>query len=119
MGWLQGGHRAAQFRAGLIDGRHYLELVEPIRQLKREGRLDEALELCYQAIQGAENEAIKEGTAPPPGYTIDAAIIHRKLKEPDKEIAVLERWMEAAPDDQRDGSKVAQRLDKLRGKSSE
>src|SRR5665648_585501 len=32
-----GGQRAEQFRAGMVNGVHYLELVEPIKQLKREG----------------------------------------------------------------------------------
>lgn len=31
-----GGARAAQFKRGMVDGVHYLELVEPIKQLKRE-----------------------------------------------------------------------------------
>ncbi|MBD1543578.1 hypothetical protein G9E11_15300 [Arthrobacter sp. IA7] len=48
-----GGQRAAQFKRGMVDGVHYLELVEPIKQLKREGRLEEALVLCYKAIQAA------------------------------------------------------------------
>ncbi|MFC8408747.1 hypothetical protein [Arthrobacter sp. NPDC057259] len=45
-----GGARAAQFKRGMVDGVHYLELVEPIKQLKRNGQLDEALVLCYKAI---------------------------------------------------------------------
>lgn len=70
-----GGTRAAQFEAGMVDGLHYLQAVEPIKQLKREGRFDEALELCYKAIQGAENAARREKTSPPPFYTEQAAII--------------------------------------------
>jgi hypothetical protein len=42
----EGGARASQFKSGMVDGVHYLELVEPIKQLKREGRLEEALVLC-------------------------------------------------------------------------
>ncbi|OOP59537.1 hypothetical protein BMF89_20430 [Arthrobacter sp. SRS-W-1-2016] len=59
----------------MVDGVHYLELVEPINQLKREGRLEEALVLCYKAIDGAEGDA---GDAiPAPLYTEQAAIIRR------------------------------------------
>jgi hypothetical protein len=40
-----GGARAAQFKRDMVDGVHYLELVEPIKRLKRDGRLDEAFVL--------------------------------------------------------------------------
>lgn len=95
----------------MVKGVHYLELVEPIKQLKREGRLEEALQLCYQAIQGAENDRGRQ--EPAPAYTIDAAIIHRKLKQRDEEIAVLQRWIDHCPPKRRAGSRVAERLAKL------
>ncbi len=114
-----GGNRAAEFRAGMVDGAHYLELIEPIKQLKRESRLDEALALAYQAIEGAERSARadqKRGISvePAPWYTIQAAIIHRKLKQREQEVAVLERWLCATPKSRREGSKVAERLAKLK-----
>lgn len=107
----EGGQRAEQFRAGMVGGVHYIELAEPIKQLKREGRLDEALALCYQAIEGAEWAA--EGREPAPAYTEHAAIILRKLGQRDEEVAVLRRWLDHAPPDRREGSKIAQRLAKL------
>ncbi len=60
----KGGERAQQFRRGMVDGVHYLELVEPIKQLKREGRLAEALVLCYKAIEAAEGD--RGGREPAP-----------------------------------------------------
>lgn len=60
----EGGERAQQFRRGMVDGVHYLELVEPIKQLKREGRLKEALVLCYKAIEAAERD--RDGREPAP-----------------------------------------------------
>lgn len=106
-------HRAEQFQRGLVGGVHYLETIEPIKQLKREGKLDEALELCYRAIAGAE--AGRDGREPAPWYTEQAAIIHRKRGERDEEVAVLRRWLAACPVDRRSGSKVQERLDKLGG----
>jgi hypothetical protein len=97
----------------MVNGVHYLQLIEPIKQLKREERLDEALTLCYAAIDGAE--AGREGREPAPWYTEQAAIIHRKLGQKDQEVAVLERWLRACPADRRENSGIAQRLDKLRG----
>lgn len=107
----EGGPRAEEFRAGMVNGVHFIELIEPIKQLKREGRLREALALCYQAIEGAERSA--GGLEPAPSYTEHAAIIHRKLGERDLEIAVLERWIDRTPPDRREGSKIAERLAKL------
>ncbi len=116
----EGGERAEQFRAGMVDGAHFLQTVEPIQELKREGRFEEALRLCYLAIEGAETEARREGFAPAPFYTEQAAIIHRKLGQRDQEIQVLERWMAALPKGMRPaqvgakGGKLAERLAKLR-----
>ncbi len=107
-----GGARAAQFKAGMVDGLHYLQTVEPIKQLKRDGRLEDALALCYKAIQGAENAARREKTSPPPFYTEQAAIIHRKLKQRDEEIAVLQRYVDACPPKYKE-SGIKARLDKL------
>lgn len=107
----EGGARADNFHRGMVGGIHYLQLVEPIKQLKREGRLEEALELCDRAIEGAEKAC--DGREPAPWYTMQAAIIHRKLKQRDAEIAVLQRWMNHCPPERREGSEVAARLAKL------
>ena len=109
----EGGRRAYEFDMGMVRGVHYLELIEPIKQLKREGRYTEALELCYAAIEGAENG--REGREPAPWYTEQAAIVHRKLGERDKEISVLERWVRVCPPERREGSSIQQRLNKLTG----
>lgn len=60
-----GGERAQQFKRSMVDGVHYLELAEPIKQLKREGRHEEALVLCYKAIEAAD----AKGDMPAPWYT--------------------------------------------------
>jgi hypothetical protein len=108
-----GGDRAESFQRGMVGGVHYLQLVEPIKQLKREGRLDDALVLCYAAIEGAEGA--REGREPAPFYTEQAAIIHRKLGQRDKEAAVLRRWLAYCPPERRKGSSIKERLDKLTG----
>lgn len=110
-GLKAGGERQKEFENALVGGVHYLELVEPIKQLKREGRLREALKLCYVAIESAEKD--KSGGSPAPHYTTEAAIVHRKLKERDEEIAVLKRWLAASSKKHRDGSSIAERLAKL------
>ena len=89
----------------------YLTLIEPIKQAKREERLDDALELCYRAIDSAERD--RNGREPAPWYTEQAAIIHRKQGDHDKEVAVLQRWMVICPPERRAGSKIATRLSRL------
>lgn len=108
-----GGERADQFKKGMVGRIHHLETVEPIKQFKREGRLTEALALVYGAIEAAENS--REGREPAPWYTEQAAIIHRKLGERDKEEAVLRRWLAVCPPDRRAGSVIQERLNKLVG----
>lgn len=106
-----GGHRAADFKAGMVNGIHYLELVEPIKQLKREGRLEEALVLCEAAITGAEGD--RSGREPAPFYTEQAAIILRKLGRRDEEIAVLKRWLALCPSEHREGTRIGARLARI------
>lgn len=106
-----GGIRATEFKAGMVNGVHYLELVEPIKQLKREGRFEDALVLCYAAIEGAEGD--RNGREPAPAYTEHAAIILRKLGRRDEEIQVLNRWLRHCPPQHRDGSRIGERLAKL------
>ncbi|WP_339620799.1 hypothetical protein [uncultured Salinibacterium sp.] len=108
-----GGTRAEQFKSGMVKGVHYLELVEPIKELKREGRILEALTLCEAAIKGAENS--RDGRAPAPWYTEQSAIIHRKLGQKDQEIAVLKRWLSFVPPKDRDQTRLGQRLAKITG----
>jgi hypothetical protein len=103
--------RVAQFRWGMVGRYHYLETVEPIQQLKREGRLQEALDLCYGAIDAAEQD--RDGREPAPWYTEQAAIIHRKRGEREQEVAVLQRWLGLCPPERRAGTKIGQRLDKI------
>lgn len=106
-----GGSRAASFKEGMVGPHHYLETVEPIKQLKREKRLDEALVLCYGAIAAAERA--RDGREPAPWYTEQAAIIHRKLGQRAEEEAVLRRWLRICPSDRRDESQIQERLGKL------
>lgn len=110
-GLKAGGTRQKQFENALVGGIHYLELAEPIKQLKREGKLREALELCYVAIESAEKDS--RGSSPAPAYTTQAAIVHRKLGERDEEIAVQKRWLAASPEQHRESSAAAERLAKL------
>lgn len=107
-----GASQRQQIADGTVDGAHYLELVEPIKQAKREGRNEDALRLCYQAIEGAERD--RQGREPAPAYTRHAAIVLRKLKRPGEEANVLERYLQLLPDETREKHEFAERLAKAR-----
>lgn len=85
--------------------------MEPVKQLKHERRLKAALGLCYKAIESAERDA--QGGMPSPRYTEQAAIVHRKLGQRDKEAAFLKRWLARCPEAHRTGSSIGERLANL------
>ena len=76
---------------GVVHGRHYTEWVETVKQLKREDRLDDAIQLLRQCADAAEDEAVASDSAVAYGYFEQLAICFRKQKDFDAEIAILER----------------------------
>ncbi len=107
-----GGAEATQQRARLVRGRDFTEWAEAIKDMRRDGRDDDALRLLLECIDAAEN-AMPPNQAPPPWYTDQAAIIYRKRKDYDAEIEVLQRWLRACPDPAW-GAKTEARLAKAR-----
>jgi hypothetical protein len=101
----------ASARASDVRGRPYVLWPDTVRELKREKRHDEALELLYECIGAAERDA--RGREPAPWYTENAAIIHRQRGEHDAEVAVLEHWIAATPPARRYG-RISERLEKAR-----
>ena len=79
-------------QAAMVDGKHYYEHSEYAKQLVREKRHDEAIALYLKIIKAAEKEAVVSGNViPPSGYYMKLAIIYRKEKRYDDEVAILER----------------------------
>ena len=79
-------------KAGFVDGRHYTEWVESVKQLKRDDEIDAAIGLLSKRVAAVEDEAQAEGIEAAPWYTEQLAICYRKQKDYDAEIAVLERY---------------------------
>jgi len=77
---------------GLVQGKHYTEFIDDVLALKRRGALAEALELLYALVDAVEEEAAKTGVGVAPWYYEQAAIVSRKLRDADGEIAILERF---------------------------
>jgi len=69
------------------------EIKDEINQLKKDGMVVDAINLLLRSIDFQENEAGKTQHRLYPNSFEDAAIIYRKLKLYDDEIAVLERFL--------------------------
>lgn len=95
-------------------GRHYAEYVDEVKELKRGGRLEEAAELLLDLIEVVEREAevMKWGVAP--WYYEQAAIVFRKLKAPEREVQVLERYADRKRAPGRKSDELLSRLCRLR-----
>ena len=89
--------REKQIReAGSVDGEHFTSYVEQIKQLKREKRYQEAIELLLRIIDATESQSKVDGLGVVPWYYEQLAIIYRKEKRFSDEVAILERY-EAQP----------------------
>lgn len=112
-----GGPEALAQSRRLVRGRDFVEWVEPIKQLRRDGHEQAALELLMECISAAERDAAANGWGLPNWYTEQAAIILRKNGDHAGEIAVLERYLAACPGGTAQ-SEIAERLIKARAKAS-
>ena len=80
--------------AGMVDGFHFTEYVEQVKQLKLEKRHDEAIDLLLKLANAteAESRAAGEGHGVAPWYYEQLAIIYRKEGRHADEVNVLERY---------------------------
>ncbi|WP_404285446.1 hypothetical protein [Glutamicibacter arilaitensis] len=78
-------------KAATVRGKSYIFWVPKIEELKRNGDLEEALDLTLECCKAAERA--REGREPAPAYTNHAAIICRKLGYLVDEKRALERWL--------------------------
>ncbi len=69
------------------------EIENEVGQLKKEGKLEEALAILVRSIDFAENEAATTQRRLYPNSFEEAALIYRKLKKYDDEVFVLERFL--------------------------
>lgn len=107
--------------AGVLDGGgHYIDYVERVKELKREGKNQEAIDLLTRCVDASEAESKKAGSSTSigndkyswlnegcsgnnwgvaPWYYEQLAILYRKEKQYSKEVEILERYekQEKAP----------------------
>ena len=89
------------------------EIENEVSRLKKDGKLEDALQLLLNSIDFVENESSKTQRRLYPNSFEDAALIYRKLKRYDDEVTVLERFLSnpKAISESR-YTKVAERLEK-------
>lgn len=82
-------------KAGYINGKHYTEYVDDIKELKRQNKLQEAENILLKIIEALKAEAKAEGSHwfLAPGYFEQLAIIYRKQKSIEKERCILEQYL--------------------------
>ena len=94
---------------------HYTEVSDIVKNLKREERHEEALELLNWAIDETVAEVEDDASyveRPAPWYFEHAAIVYRKEKRYADEVAVLERYQDVAGG--RAKTKLTERLERAR-----
>jgi hypothetical protein len=79
-------------RPGYVDGKHYVDHVEKVKTLKRDGKLEEAESLLLRLIDAVEDEATAEGTGVAPWYYEQIAIVRSKRGDLRGELEILQRF---------------------------
>ncbi len=77
---------------GFVDGKHYTTYVNTVKQLKREGTIDEAESLLLRLVDATEKEASVEGFGVAPWYYEQVAIVRRKRGDLEGELEILRRF---------------------------
>ena len=99
-----------------VDGGHYTDSVERVKQLKREGRHEEAIEILLKTVEATEkeSEAHGGGWGVAPWYYEQLAIIYRNEGRIEDEIKILERYGEQEKAVGAGPVKLSERLKKAR-----
>jgi hypothetical protein len=106
--------RALAERASQVRGRHYIQWVTTLDELREQGDDAQALPLLLEIIEAAERAAQIQGLEPPPGYTERVAVIYRRQGNLEAEVAILRRYLDSCPPGRGGlGSRIGQRLRRL------
>jgi hypothetical protein len=101
-------------QAGTINGKHYTQFVDRVKQLKTDRKHEEANILLLQLVSAVEKEAIAAEWGVAPWYYEQLAVIYRKEKRYDEEVAILERYQSKSKAPGAKPSKMAERLIKAK-----
>ncbi|WP_439360533.1 exonuclease domain-containing protein [Bradyrhizobium sp. DASA03007] len=100
-----------------LEASRITAVVENVQALKREGNLEEAIQVLLPQLDLWEKDAQAGLGGVAPWYYEQAAIIYRKLKRFDDEIAVLERFASQPHAPGASPPELLQRLEKAKWKA--
>ncbi|MGY4467377.1 hypothetical protein ACVWWK_003086 [Bradyrhizobium sp. LB9.1b] len=100
-----------------LEASRITAMVENVQALKREGKVEEAIQTLLPQLDLWEKDAQAGLGGVAPWYYEQAAIIYRKLKRFDDEIAVLERFASQPHAPGASPSELLQRLEKAKWKA--
>lgn len=101
-------------KGGYVNGYHYTEYVDTVKELKRNKKYTEAIDLLLKLVDATEKESKAEGTGVAPYYYEELAVIYRKLARYDDEVKILERYNNQRKAPGKSPSKLAERLKKAK-----
>lgn len=73
-------------------GKYYTKYVDTVKELKRTREYEKAEQLLLALVDAVEAESKAKNWVVAPWYYEQLAIIYRKQKQLDKEIAILQRY---------------------------
>lgn len=103
--------------AGNVDGRHFTEYVQTVKDLRRSGHPDEAESLLLRLVIATEAESRVDGYGVAPWYYEQLAILYRKSGRLGAEIAILERYAARPHAPGVKPARLLERLEKMRRSS--
>ena len=104
----------AQERPGLVDGLHYTKYVDRVKQLKKQGELQDAELLLLRLVDATEEESRETEHDVAPGYYEQLAVIYRKNGDLPSELRILERYEGQRKAPGVGPAKLAERLKRVR-----
>jgi len=79
-------------KPGFFNGRHFTTFVEEVKQLKRDGKIDELEKLLWNLVYSIEEEDKINKWGVAPWYYEELAKLFRKSKDYKSEIIILSRY---------------------------
>mgnify|MGYP001195861867 CR=1 FL=1 len=90
----------------------YEDLAPRVQELKRQGKNEEALLLLEQWITATEQEAHRDQMPVESWPYLQACIVLRKLKRPNEEVAMIERFMQQPSSGSKQSQEIVDRIEK-------
>lgn len=79
---------------GFVRGRHFTEWVDEVKQLKRDQKQHEVIQLCLEAVDATEAEQARNGLSVAPWWYDQVALAARRTGQSDLERDVMQRYLD-------------------------